>query len=89
MNFQVTGLALDKMKLDSPHSFLDSEEVEEAEDQQLLEPEAVITGLKASWRFLSSSLDRRVERQKSLSPCGLSQPARLKGLMPSPSPQDG
>ncbi|XP_055452279.1 fibronectin type III domain-containing protein 11 [Psammomys obesus] len=40
MNFQVTGLALDKMKLDSPHSFLDAEEVEEAEDQQLLEPEA-------------------------------------------------
>uniref|UniRef100_A0A8C3WGP4 Fibronectin type III domain containing 11 n=1 Tax=Catagonus wagneri TaxID=51154 RepID=A0A8C3WGP4_9CETA len=40
MNFQVTGLGLDKMKLDSPQSFLDQEEAEEAEDQQLLEPEA-------------------------------------------------
>jgi hypothetical protein len=40
MNFQVTGLNLDKMKLDSPQSFLDVEEVEEAEDQQLLDPEA-------------------------------------------------
>ncbi|XP_048205699.1 fibronectin type III domain-containing protein 11 [Perognathus longimembris pacificus] len=40
MNFQVTGLGLDKMKLDSPQSFLDMEEVEEVEEQQLLEPEA-------------------------------------------------
>ncbi|XP_039092988.1 fibronectin type III domain-containing protein 11 [Hyaena hyaena] len=40
MNFQVTGLGLDKMKLDSPQSFLDQEEAEEADDQQLLEPEA-------------------------------------------------
>lgn len=40
MNFQVTGLGLDKMKLDSPQSFLEQEEVEEAEDGQLLEPEA-------------------------------------------------
>ncbi|XP_008155401.2 fibronectin type III domain-containing protein 11 isoform X2 [Eptesicus fuscus] len=40
MSFQVTGLGLDKMKLDSPQSFLDQEEVEEAEDRQLLEPEA-------------------------------------------------
>ncbi|MBZ3873511.1 hypothetical protein SUZIE_123300 [Sciurus carolinensis] len=40
MNFKVTGLGLDKMRLDSPQSFLDTEEVEEGEDQQLLEPEA-------------------------------------------------
>ncbi|XP_003462845.1 fibronectin type III domain-containing protein 11 [Cavia porcellus] len=40
MTFQVAGLGLDKMKLDSPQSFLDTEEVEEVEDQQLLEPEA-------------------------------------------------
>ncbi|XP_029773883.1 fibronectin type III domain-containing protein 11 [Suricata suricatta] len=40
MSFQVTGLGLDKMKLDSPQSFLDQEEVEEADEQQLLELEA-------------------------------------------------
>ncbi|XP_002925734.2 fibronectin type III domain-containing protein 11 [Ailuropoda melanoleuca] len=40
MNFQVTGLGRDEVKLDSPRSFLDQEDVEEAEDQQLLEPAA-------------------------------------------------
>ncbi|XP_012885814.1 PREDICTED: uncharacterized protein C20orf195 homolog [Dipodomys ordii] len=40
MSFQVTGLGLDKMKLDCPQSFLDMEEAEEVEEQQLLEPEA-------------------------------------------------
>ncbi|XP_006897011.1 PREDICTED: uncharacterized protein C20orf195 homolog [Elephantulus edwardii] len=40
MNFQVTGLGLDRMKLDSPRAFLEPEEVEEAEGRQLLEPEA-------------------------------------------------
>ncbi|XP_005410016.1 PREDICTED: uncharacterized protein C20orf195 homolog [Chinchilla lanigera] len=40
MTLRVAGLGLDKMKLDGPQSFLDTEEVEEVEDQQLLEPEA-------------------------------------------------
>ncbi|XP_040493814.1 fibronectin type III domain-containing protein 11-like [Ursus maritimus] len=40
MNFQVTGLGRDEVKMDSPQSFLDQEEAEEAEDQQLLEPAA-------------------------------------------------
>lgn len=34
MNFQVTGLGLDKNEADSPQSFLEQEEVEEAEDGQ-------------------------------------------------------
>ena len=59
MNFQVTGLGLDKMKLDSPQSFLDQEEVEEAEDGQLLEPEAWRTYVEhrnALQEFLTSDL---------------------------------
>ncbi|XP_008535523.2 fibronectin type III domain-containing protein 11 isoform X1 [Equus przewalskii] len=59
MSFQVTGLGLDKMKLGSPQSFLDQEEAEEAEDGQLLEPEAWRTYLEhrnALREFLSSAL---------------------------------
>nr|XP_006209724.2 fibronectin type III domain-containing protein 11 [Vicugna pacos] len=59
MNFQVTGLGLDKMKLDSPQSFLDQEEAEEAEDRQLLEPEAWRTYVErrnALREFLTSDL---------------------------------
>ncbi|XP_049633061.1 fibronectin type III domain-containing protein 11 [Suncus etruscus] len=59
MNPQVTGLGLDKMKLDSPQSFPDQEDTEEAEDRQLLEPEAWRTyvGRRAALReFLSSDL---------------------------------
>nr|KAF6471306.1 fibronectin type III domain containing 11 [Molossus molossus] len=59
MSFQVTGLGLDKMKLDSPQSFLDLEEVEEAEGRQLLEPEAwrTYTARRNALReFLTSDL---------------------------------
>ncbi|XP_007524486.1 fibronectin type III domain-containing protein 11 [Erinaceus europaeus] len=59
MNFQMTGLGLEKRKLDIPQSFLDQEEAEEAEDRQLLEPEAWRTymGRRAALReFLSSDL---------------------------------
>nr|XP_012628529.1 fibronectin type III domain-containing protein 11 [Microcebus murinus] len=40
MSFQATGSGLDEMKLGGCQPFLDQEEAEEAEDQQLLEPEA-------------------------------------------------
>ncbi|XP_058143404.1 fibronectin type III domain-containing protein 11 isoform X2 [Dasypus novemcinctus] len=59
MNFQVTGLGLDKMKLDSPQSFLDQEDAEEAEEQQLLEPKAWRTYTErrnALREFLTSDL---------------------------------
>ncbi|XP_004620303.1 fibronectin type III domain-containing protein 11 [Sorex araneus] len=59
MNSHVTGLGLDKMKLDSPQPFLEQEDAEEAEDGQLLEPEAWRTymGRRAALReFLSSDL---------------------------------
>ncbi|KAK2493572.1 hypothetical protein MC885_018021 [Smutsia gigantea] len=59
MNFQVAGLGLDKMKLGSPQSFPDQEEVEDPEDQQLLEPEAWRTYVErrnALCEFLTSDL---------------------------------
>ncbi|XP_011372366.1 fibronectin type III domain-containing protein 11 [Pteropus medius] len=66
MNFQVTGLGLDRMKLDSPQSFLDQEEAEEAEDRQLLEPEAWTTYTErrhALREFLSSGLSPQLLRR--------------------------
>ncbi|XP_037377750.1 fibronectin type III domain-containing protein 11 [Talpa occidentalis] len=59
MDFQVTGLGLDKMKLDSPQAVLDQEEAEEAEGRQLLEPQAwrTYTERRAALReFLTSDL---------------------------------
>lgn len=59
MNFQMTGLGLDKMKLDSPQSFPDQENVEEVGGQQLLEPEAWRTYVErrhALREFLTSNL---------------------------------
>uniref|UniRef100_A0A8C0N2H2 Fibronectin type III domain containing 11 n=1 Tax=Canis lupus familiaris TaxID=9615 RepID=A0A8C0N2H2_CANLF len=59
MNLQVTGLGLDKMKLDSPQSFLDQEEAEEAEEQQLLAPAAWRTYMErraALREFLTAEL---------------------------------
>ncbi|KAG8513269.1 Fibronectin type III domain-containing protein 11 [Galemys pyrenaicus] len=59
MDFQVTGLGLDKMKLDSPQAFLDPDEAEEAEGRQLLEPQAwrTYTERRAALReFLTSDL---------------------------------
>ncbi|XP_006873445.1 PREDICTED: uncharacterized protein C20orf195 homolog [Chrysochloris asiatica] len=59
MNFQVKSLSLDKMKLDSPQTFLEPEEAEEAEDGQLLEPEAWRTYVErrnALREFLTSDL---------------------------------
>lgn len=66
MNFQVTGLGLDRMKLDSPQSFLDQEEAEEAEDRQLLEPEAWTTYTErrnALREFLTSDLSPQLLRR--------------------------
>ncbi|XP_062945665.1 fibronectin type III domain-containing protein 11 [Cynocephalus volans] len=66
MNFQVTGLGLDKMKLDSSQSFLDrevTEEMEEMEGQQLLEPEAWRTYMEhrnTLREFLTSDLSRQL-----------------------------
>ncbi|KAM6163901.1 fibronectin type III domain-containing protein 11 [Rhynchocyon petersi] len=59
MNFQVTGTGLNKMKVDSPQAFLGPEEVEEAEDGQLLEPEAWTTYVERRTtlrEFLTSDL---------------------------------
>ncbi|VFV33292.1 Hypothetical predicted protein [Lynx pardinus] len=66
MSFQVTGLGLNKMKLDSPPSFLDQEEAEEADDPQLLEPEAWRTYMErrtALRGFLTSDLSPRLLRR--------------------------
>ncbi|XP_020933210.1 fibronectin type III domain-containing protein 11 [Sus scrofa] len=67
MNFQVSGLGLDNMKLDCPQSFLDQEEeAEEAEDQQLLEPEAWRTYVErrnALREFLTSDLSPHLLRR--------------------------
>ncbi|XP_023560080.1 fibronectin type III domain-containing protein 11 isoform X1 [Octodon degus] len=66
MNFQVAGLGLDKMKLDSPQPFLDTEEGEEVEDQQLLEPEAwsTYTERRNTLReFLASDLSPHLLRR--------------------------
>ncbi|XP_007952889.1 fibronectin type III domain-containing protein 11 [Orycteropus afer afer] len=63
MNFQVTGLGLDKMKLDSPQAFLDPEE---AEDRQLLEPEAwqmYVERRTALREFLTSALSAQLLRR--------------------------
>ncbi|PNI36455.1 FNDC11 isoform 1, partial [Pan troglodytes] len=56
MSAHVAGLGLDKMKLGNPQSFLDQEE---ADDQQLLEPEAWRTYTErrnALREFLTSDL---------------------------------
>nr|XP_019609047.1 PREDICTED: fibronectin type III domain-containing protein 11 [Rhinolophus sinicus]XP_019609048.1 PREDICTED: fibronectin type III domain-containing protein 11 [Rhinolophus sinicus] len=66
MDFQVTGLGLDKRRPDSPQRFLDQEEAEEAEDGQLLEPQAWRTYMErrtALREFLTSELSPQLLRR--------------------------
>ncbi|XP_007131199.2 fibronectin type III domain-containing protein 11 [Physeter macrocephalus] len=66
MNLQVTGLDLDRMKLDSPQCFLDQEEAEEAKGRQLLEPETWRTYAErrnAVHKFLTSALSPQLLRR--------------------------